>query len=55
MPTNSSLRTLDGVRRLMSSSKNSEDWNNHCILVKEANNGEYPSFWFQEIILTKLY
>ncbi len=42
------------VIELMSSSKNSAEWNKNCNTVKESNNGNYPSWWFSEIILSGL-
>ena len=48
------LRTVDGVKNLMLNCVNDDDWNNNCLLVKEANNGTYPSFWFKEIIMERL-
>ncbi len=38
---------------LLRSSKNSQEWNDNCDLVKKAFNG-YPSWWYQEIILSGL-
>lgn len=49
-----SLSTVDGVRNLMSSSKNKYEWNANCDLVKSANKGGYPSFWFSEIVMSGL-
>lgn len=46
---NYDLTTPKGVVAKMKSTKNSEEWNNACDEVKKAN-GDYPSFWFKEII-----
>lgn len=51
--SNQSLTTPEGVKQLMSSSKNENEWNSNVDLVKDANNG-YPSFWYQEVILSGL-
>lgn len=48
------LTTVEGVIELTESSKSVEEWNNNCDLVKAAN-GDYPSFWFKEIILSGLH
>ena len=47
------LTTKDGVRELMESSKSEVEWDDNCDKVKAANDG-YPSFWFREIILTRV-
>ena len=39
---------------LMRSSSNSKEWNENCSKVKRAHNNSYPSYWFQEIILSGL-
>lgn len=45
------LTTPQGVVALMSSSKSSEEWDRNCTSVKRANNGDYPKFWFFEIMI----
>lgn len=45
------LTTVYGVKALMSSSKNEEEWNFNCDLIKKANDG-YPSFWWSAIMLS---
>lgn len=47
------LKTVEGVKSLMASSKNEEEWNENCDKVKAAN-GDYPRFWYAEIILSGL-
>lgn len=42
------------VLDLMSSSKNQQDWNQNCDRVKKAHNNSYPSWWYQEVILSGL-
>ncbi|MEI6266340.1 MAG: hypothetical protein WCP14_00400 [bacterium] len=39
----------------MEGSKNDVEWNANCDKVKAANNGDYPDFWFKEIIINKVY
>ncbi len=39
---------------LMSSSKNSKEWNENCDKVKRDNKGDYPSWWYSEIVLSGL-
>lgn len=39
---------------LMKSSKNSQEWNANCNAVKKVHNGDYPDYWYQEIILSGL-
>jgi len=42
------------VINLMRSSKNSQEWNANCNIVKQAHNCGYPAYWYQEIILSGL-
>lgn len=46
--------TQEEVIDLMKSSKTSQEWNNNCDSVKKAHDGNYPNYWFQEIILSGL-
>ena len=39
---------------LMKSSKSEADWNTNCDTVKKECGGDYPSFWYAEIILSGL-
>lgn len=39
---------------LMSSSKNSTEWNDNCVKVKTAFGGDYPDFWYGEIVMSGL-
>ena len=48
-----SLKTPEGVRGLMESSKSEREWNENCDAVKAAN-GDYPEFWFQELKMSGL-
>jgi hypothetical protein len=48
------LTTPSGIRDLMRSSKNEREWSANCDAVKAANDGNYPGFWFQTIILSGL-
>ena len=47
------LKTVEGVKSLMASSKNGKEWDENCDKVKAANN-DYPKFWYAEIILSGL-
>ena len=49
----SDLTVKENVIELMSGSKSEREWNDNCDLVKAANNG-YPSFWYEEIVLSGL-
>ncbi|MGL4666791.1 MAG: hypothetical protein ACRCWR_02540 [Saezia sp.] len=46
------LTTLPGIQSLMRTSKSEAEWNNNCDRVKQANDNDYPSFWFSGIILS---
>lgn len=50
----SNLTTPEGVKTYMSQAANQADWNNRCDAVKAANGGDYPPFWYREIILSGL-
>ena len=39
---------------LMASSKNDFEWNENCDKVKAAFGGDYPPFWYKEIIVSGL-
>jgi len=39
------------VINLMKSSKNANEWNKNCTIVKEKCNG-YPNFWYETIIVS---
>lgn len=47
------LKTPEGVKALMESSKSEKEWNDNCDKVKKANNG-YPAFWYETILGTGL-
>ena len=47
------LKTVEGVKSLMTTSKNEKEWNENCDKVKAANN-DYPRFWYAEIVLSGL-
>ena len=42
------------VIELMSSSKNSQEWNKNCDIVKSKCGGDYPLFWYKEIVMSGL-
>lgn len=44
------LAKEENVVDLMKSSKSVEEWNLNCDRVKEANQNDYPEFWFSAII-----
>jgi len=46
--------TKEEVINLMKSSKNSQEWNANCDIVKESNNKNYPNYWWAEIISSGL-
>jgi hypothetical protein len=47
------LRTPEGVKALMASSTSEREWNENCDAVKAAN-GDYPAFWYKEVIMSGL-
>lgn len=48
------LTTIQGVSELMRHSQSELQWDSHCDQVKAANNGDYPNFWFETIVLSGL-
>jgi hypothetical protein len=38
----------------LKASKNHDEWNQTVDAVKAANNGQYPDWWFPEVIQTNL-
>lgn len=39
---------------LMGASNSEHEWNYNCNRVKEANNGQYPDFWWEAIMVSGL-
>jgi hypothetical protein len=46
--------TKNEVVELMKSSRSEHEWNLNCDKVQEAFGGQYPDFWYAEIILSGL-
>ena len=46
--------TKEEVIKLMKDSKSEIDWNKNCDAVKKAFDGNYPNFWYSEIISSGL-
>jgi len=44
--------TPQEVKELMQSSKSEQEWNDNCDKVKKENGGDYPAWWFVEIMLS---
>ena len=42
----------ENVVELMESSKTRKDWNLNCDYVKWKNNGDYPDFWWNAIVVS---
>ncbi len=49
---NEDLTTPEGVLQYMRQATSEPDWSNRCDTVKKANGNDYPSFWFQTMILS---
>lgn len=45
------LTKKDVVIKHMEDSTSEAEWNKHCDEVKQANNGDYPGWWYMEIIM----
>lgn len=48
------LTTPEGVAEYMTQATSAADWDARIAVVKTANGGGYPSFWFQTIIMSGL-
>lgn len=46
--------TKDQVIELLESSQSSADWSRNCDTIKKAFGGDYPDFWFQDIMQSGL-
>lgn len=44
--------TEQEVVDLMNSSKNDQEWNENADKVKAAFGGDYPSFWWEKVMLS---
>lgn len=51
---NLDVSTPEKLAEFMSFSKNVDDWNIRCDMVKKVCGG-YPSYWFETIIQSGLY
>lgn len=43
---------LEDVKVALEQTRSEGEWNDVCDAVKKANDGEYPGWWFREIILS---
>ena len=48
------LTTESDVIKLLESSQSEQEWNKNCNEIKAANDGHYPGFWFQEVVVNGL-
>lgn len=48
------LTTRQGVHEFMAGSANIQQWHLNTEMVKLANDGDLPRFWFDEVVLTGL-
>jgi hypothetical protein len=46
------LTSKDAVIEFMQSSQSPAQWNERCDAVKQAHGGNYPPYWFHEIVLS---
>jgi hypothetical protein len=44
--------TADQVAAVMATSRNEEEWNRNCDLIKEAFYGDYPPFWWEAVFMS---
>lgn len=44
--------TKQEVIDLMESSQSAREWDNNCDKVKEAHDGQYPDYWWDEMKLS---
>lgn len=49
---NLDLTSVEGVKSLMATSKSSDEWNKNRDAIKKANGYQYPTFWFNEIVVS---
>ena len=42
--------TRQEIIDLMSSSQTESEWNDNCDKVKDAHDGLYPPYWYEEIV-----
>ena len=46
------LKVPEGVMAHMSHAKSPQDWDERVIAVKAANGGDYPEFWWSDIVVS---
>ena len=39
---------------ILKNSTTEQEWNKSCDEIKEAHGGEYPAWWFSEVVLSGL-
>lgn len=44
--------TPEQVAQVMEMSRSEEEWDKNCDLVKAAFGGDYPSFWWETIMMS---
>lgn len=52
---NLDLTSAAGVAAFMRQTSSRKDWNERCDIVKKANGGDYPQFWYGTVIASGLY
>lgn len=53
-PTERKSYAHDEVLALMKSSKSEKEWQDNCTKVKKAHSGQYPEYWYDEIVVSGL-
>lgn len=48
------LTVKENALEILESSASKLDWKNACDAIKKANGGNYPSWWYQEVIANRL-
>lgn len=43
--------TRENLAQFMRAAESYDDWNRRCDIVKDANGGGYPDFWWDEIMV----
>ena len=55
MPNTYDLTTEQGVVSYMRAATSENDWNVRCNAVKQANDGNYPEFWYVAIVQSGVF
>ena len=52
MATKGSVMSAENVVELLELCTTEQDWEDACRLIKDDNDGEYPGFWLEKVLMS---